>query len=155
MISCYFRWLNIWLHNFFLKIKRRAFLYSCKFVEQFEYGYCHIESSLLAPSQLVSILWSAAFWITKLWSEMKMIKKQHNGHGQTKSVVACKLLVLWTQKVNDTDICFHEMKNTRINAALSIDETSDAGSRYRCGRVGRGIQPPSIPHAPHRYTITI
>ena len=24
-------------------------------------------------------------------------------------------------------------------------ETSDAGSQYRCGRVGRGIRPPSIP----------
>ena len=27
-------------------------------------------------------------------------------------------------------------------------KTSDAGSQYRCGRVGRGIQPPSTPHAP-------
>ena len=26
--------------------------------------------------------------------------------------------------------------------------TSDAGSQYRCGQVGRGIQPPSTPHAP-------
>ena len=25
------------------------------------------------------------------------------------------------------------------------NQTSDAGSQYRCGRVGRGIQPPSIP----------
>ena len=25
-------------------------------------------------------------------------------------------------------------------------ETSDAGSQYRCGRVGRGIQPPSTPN---------
>ena len=26
--------------------------------------------------------------------------------------------------------------------------TGDAGSQYYCGRVGRGIQPPSTPHAP-------
>ena len=27
-------------------------------------------------------------------------------------------------------------------------ETSDAGSQYRCGQVGRGIQLPSTPHSP-------
>ena len=31
-------------------------------------------------------------------------------------------------------------------------ERNDAGSQYRCGRVGRGILPPSIPHAPLTYT---
>ena len=30
-----------------------------------------------------------------------------------------------------------------------MKQTSDAGSRYRCGRVGRGIQPPSTPQVPH------
>ena len=30
----------------------------------------------------------------------------------------------------------------------SDDVTSDAGSKYRCGRVGRGSQPPSTPNAP-------
>ena len=29
----------------------------------------------------------------------------------------------------------------------NLDQTSDAGSQYRCGRVGRGIQPQSPP--PH------
>ena len=35
--------------------------------------------------------------------------------------------------------------------------TSDAGSQYRCGRVGRGIQPPSTPNAllpPHTHAHT-
>ena len=32
-------------------------------------------------------------------------------------------------------------------------ETSDAGSQYRCGRMGRGIQPPSTPQTPlHTHT---
>ena len=30
-------------------------------------------------------------------------------------------------------------------------ETSDAGSQYCCGRVGRGIQPLSIPQVPHSH----
>ena len=29
---------------------------------------------------------------------------------------------------------------------------SDAGSQYRCGRVGRGIQSSSTPQSPHMYT---
>ena len=33
-------------------------------------------------------------------------------------------------------------------------KTSDAGSQYRCGRVGRGIQPPSTPHPPPTNTHT-
>ena len=28
-----------------------------------------------------------------------------------------------------------------------MDQTSDAGSQYRCGRVGRGSQPPFLPKA--------
>ena len=32
-------------------------------------------------------------------------------------------------------------------------KTSDAGSRYRRRRVGRGIKPPSIPHASHIHKI--
>ena len=33
-------------------------------------------------------------------------------------------------------------------AAFTFDwETSDAGSQYRCGRLGRGVKPPS--HPPH------
>ena len=32
--------------------------------------------------------------------------------------------------------------------------TSDAGSQYRCGRVGRGVQPPSHPRPPHTHSNT-
>ena len=35
-----------------------------------------------------------------------------------------------------------QLKNARKK------RTSDAGSQYRCGRVGRGSQPPSTPNAP-------
>ena len=31
-------------------------------------------------------------------------------------------------------------------------KTSDAGSQYRCGRVGKGVQPPSTPQPPHKHT---
>ena len=33
-------------------------------------------------------------------------------------------------------------------ARSGLFSTSDAGSQYHCGWVGRGIQPPSTPHAP-------
>ena len=38
-------------------------------------------------------------------------------------------------------LCFYTSYN--FNSSNKI--TSDAGSQYRCGRVGRGIQPPSTP----------
>ena len=48
------------------------------------------------------------------------------------------------------------MKIDKLNK--EYDKTSDAGSQYRCGRVGRGSQPPSTIIAPpnppfrHRHT---
>ena len=34
---------------------------------------------------------------------------------------------------------------------IKVDVTSDAGSQYRCGQVGGGVQPPAnpIPHPSH------
>ena len=34
-------------------------------------------------------------------------------------------------------------------ALCKLFRTSDAGSQYRCGRMGRGSQPPSTPNNPH------
>ena len=39
-------------------------------------------------------------------------------------------------------------KKSESKCICYLNVTSDAGSQYRCGRVGRGIQPPSTPHAP-------
>ena len=47
-----------------------------------------------------------------------------------------------------------DMSNTNNAQMCLIRQTSDAGSQYRCGRVGRGIQPPSKPHSPPSYTQT-
>ena len=33
------------------------------------------------------------------------------------------------------------------NEEIGEEQSSDAGSQYRCGRVGRSIQPPSTPIA--------
>ena len=43
---------------------------------------------------------------------------------------------------------------SRSNVASTngILQTSDAGSQYHCGWVGRGIQPPSTPQVPHSHT---
>ena len=42
------------------------------------------------------------------------------------------------------------------NAKAVCNLTSDAGSQYRCGRVGRGIQPPATPQHPfHTETYTL
>ena len=44
---------------------------------------------------------------------------------------------------------FNPDRLTGIMSCAAYDgkspRTSDAGSQYRCGRLGRGIQPPSIP----------
>ena len=37
---------------------------------------------------------------------------------------------------------------------MQIGSTSDAGSQYRCGRVGRGIQPPFTPQPARTQTYT-
>ena len=39
-----------------------------------------------------------------------------------------------------------------MRVSRGSDKTSDTGSQYRCGRVGRGIQPPSTPQVPHSHT---
>ena len=41
-------------------------------------------------------------------------------------------------------------KSRRLSSTFIPMITGDAGSQYRCGRVGRGIQPPSAPHTPHQ-----
>ena len=38
-----------------------------------------------------------------------------------------------------------ERKGNRVSVREKEKKTSDAGSQYRCGRVGRGIQPPASP----------
>ena len=43
---------------------------------------------------------------------------------------------------------------TQLLVSALTHSTSDAGSQYRCGRVGRGIQPPSTPHGPTINTQT-
>ena len=45
-----------------------------------------------------------------------------------------------------------QCSNNKVSEYFVGERTSDAGSQYRCGWVGRGIQPPSISHAPHTYT---
>ena len=52
----------------------------------------------------------------------------------------------------ETLVCLRQARCCWLERLIS---TSDAGSQYRCGRVGRGIQPPSIPHTPLTYTKTI
>ena len=60
------------------------------------------------------------------------------------------------KKTLDLDILFFfvEYINKLFPVALTKQDkertssTSDAGSQYRCGRVGRGSQPPSTPNAP-------
>ena len=38
------------------------------------------------------------------------------------------------------------MQRKKENFKRKIKKTSDTGSQYRCGRVGRGNQPPSTPN---------
>ena len=44
--------------------------------------------------------------------------------------------------------------STTCYAYAKSQGTSDSGSQYRCGWVGRGIQPPSTPQPPPLHTKT-
>ena len=70
---------------------------------------------------------------------------------------AIKAFSQFSPNPNDQDTGFRRAKKQLFSTVLktanfdplrSCISTSDAGSQYRCGRVGRGIQPPSTPHAP-------
>ena len=75
---------------------------------------------------------------------------------------AIKAFSQFSPNPNDQDTGFRRAKKQLFSTVLktanfdplrSCISTSDAGSQYRCGRVGRGIQPPSTPHAPpHQHT---
>ena len=50
--------------------------------------------------------------------------------------------------VFETDFCITRYVGQYQKAYLFLVKTSDAGSQYRCGRVGRGIQPHPHPNPP-------
>ena len=57
-------------------------------------------------------------------------------------------------KKNDRNKKEMKMVRTTKTAIKTMREkASDAGSLYRCGRLGRGVQPPSTPQPP-TYTQT-
>ena len=39
-----------------------------------------------------------------------------------------------------------------VRIQSNVFMTNDAGSQYRCGQAGTGIQPPSTPQVPHSHT---
>ena len=89
-----------------------------------------------------------------IWSELGKYKdagmrEKYELDGRTKQHPS------WTL-ITSLRYCFLALFQCLSNPKTQglMTETSDAGSQYRCGRVGRGIQPQSTPHTPTINTQT-